>query len=153
MNEPADHSLDDATIEQMLCCLKQLEPTVESRVANRVAVAAELDYLARIQARQAVPIWRRPVPVPWPLAAAALAMLVMLSVLAWPRASAVEPDAERPIVNNSPPIVGEPTPVDEVPDRAVAATAGDSEVAYRTRTTYFCGLGPIDSEIEFLFPE
>lgn len=72
MNEPLDalpEPGDDPEFDELIAPLKRLEPPLETRVANRVAVAAELRALGNANRQRRLPWWRRSISIPLPIAA------------------------------------------------------------------------------------
>lgn len=143
----SDRDLNDQTIEQILSRLKQLEPPLESRVANREAVAAELARMTEKRRERALPFWRRTVSVPWPVAAAVLAMLVALSLLPLRSSHNVQPVASTPAVDRN-----DPESVQRIENKVKPASKTPT-LAYYETTTYMCGIGPLRSEAKYIFEE
>src|SRR5438105_1694302 len=78
-NEQPDAHAQD-TIEALLSPLKRLEPTLESRLRNRMAVADELQRRRFAERDRRKPWWARMIPVPLPVAAALLVVIGLMSL-------------------------------------------------------------------------
>lgn len=146
MNDrPSDRELDDQTIERLFSSLRQLEPPLESRVAHRAAVAAEITRLTRRRRERALPFWRRTVVLPWP--AAAVAVLIMISLMSFQSSRRVSPTGTSGVVQE------EIEPVDQPISTEVTSVAKTPTLAYHETTTYLCGIGPLRSEAKYILEE
>ena len=144
----SDRELDDQTIEQLLSRLKQLEPPLESRVANRAAVAAEITRMTEQCRERTLPFWRRTVVIPWPVAAAVLAMLVTLSLMSFRSDRHVPPVAGTSAVGQE-----EGEAVDQRIQNEVTPVSRTPTLAYHTTTTYLCGIGQLRSDAKYILEE
>ena len=77
--EQDDGDHEDGTVEALLAQLKRMEPSLNVRVANRTAVAAELARRQNEFQHGPLPWWRRSVSIPVPIAGS-LAALVLVGV-------------------------------------------------------------------------
>jgi len=141
---------EDPMLDEVLSGLKRLEPPLESRIANRMAIAAELSSLNLAKNQDALPWWRRSISVPVPVAAS----LIVLAALAlpssfrgWQVRSSVEVDAPRQSVD------GEPKSPLENPLLAERSHAADRVLTYYESETYLCGVGRVNSETRYLIKE
>jgi hypothetical protein len=153
MNDPLDplpEPGDDSMLGEMFSHLKRLEPPMETRIANRRAVAAELGALVAASEKRHVPWWRRTISIPVPVAAC-LAVLAALALTSSFRGEK------------------EPSPVrmaapDQPAERAIHAPRAKTEVAkhtpdaqpvleYRATETYLCGIGRVNWESGYFIKE
>lgn len=149
MNDhPSDRDPGYQTIEQLLSHLKQVEPPLESRVANRAAVAAEITRITARRREQVLPFWLRPVAIPWPVAATVLATLVTLSLMSFRSGRQVLPVA-------APSTIGQEDgeSVDPLIPHEVTPFTKTPTLAYYETTTYLCGIGQLRSEAKYLLEE
>jgi hypothetical protein len=140
---------DDALLE-MLSRLQRLEPPLETRIANRMAVAAELASLGVLNRKRHVPWWRRCVSVPVPIAAslAVLAALVLASSFrSWQEQAAVQVAAPHQPARGAADVPRQKT--------AIAKRTPDTrtESKYYATETYLCGIGRVNSESHYLVKE
>ena len=77
--EQDDAGHGDGTVEALLAQLKRMEPSLNVRVANRTAVAAELARWQTEIQHGPLPWWRRSVSIPIPIAVS-LTVLVLVGV-------------------------------------------------------------------------
>ena len=153
MNDHYDslpESGDDPLLEEIYSHLKRLEPPLETRVANRVAVAAELGRLLDASRKQRLPWWRRSISIPVPLAASllALAALVLPSIYREGR--------EQPAMHVDAPVQPEKGAADrriENPGKAKRTPAGQVVMKYYETETYLCGVGRVSSETRYFIKE
>lgn len=71
----SEHDPDDDTLRELLSDLKKLEPPPKTRQVIRQRVTSALASTARENSDKKTPLWRRTIAVPWPIAAACLALL------------------------------------------------------------------------------
>jgi len=84
MNDSPDEmpkAESEALLEEAISRLKRVEPPLETRIANRQAVAAALESLGTVNRQRELPWWQRSVAVPVPLAIA-IGMLMAVLVAA-----------------------------------------------------------------------
>ena len=146
---PGDNALpvDDALLDEALSRLKRLEPPLETRIANRMAVAAELGSLSTVNRQRVLPWWRRSISVPVPVAAS-LAVLAAFAL-----ASSFRPWQERPPVYVAAPVQPAEGAADargEKPTIAQRAPDAQAELKYYETETYLCGIGRLKSESGYL---
>lgn len=134
MNEPEDSmsSPNDEALDEMLGALKRLEPPLEARLANREAVANELQNLLAARCNRSLPWRRRWVSFPAPIAASFLALA------AWGALSLVLGIFVGPV-----PLA----PANSSPQRAAERPAVPEH--YQTET-YLCGIGRVRTESGYL---
>lgn len=134
---------DDPILEELLSHLKRLEPPLETRIANRMAIAAELSTLRTVTRQRQLPWWRRSLSIPVPIAAS----LVVLAAF-------VLPSSFRGWQERTPNHVAAPVqPVEDAADgqgeqAVIAKRTSDADAAlkYYETGTYLCGIGRLKSE-------
>jgi hypothetical protein len=141
---------DDPMLEEVLSRLKRLEPPLETRIANRMAVAAELSASSNVNRQRHLPWWRRSISVPVPIAAS----LVVLAAFALQ--SSFRGWQERPPMHVS----GPNQPVEGAADVRGEKTAiakrtpnGHAVLEYYETETYLCGIGRLKSESGYLIKD
>src|SRR5437868_804055 len=153
MNDPHDYlpeADDDPLLAEIISHLKRLEPPLETRVANRVAVAAELSRLLDANRKQRLPWWRRSIAIPVPLAAS----LLVLAALVLP--SILRDRQKQPAMHADAPDHPENGAADsriENPGKAKRTQAGQVVMRYYETETYLCGVGRVNSEIRYFIEE
>ena len=133
MQEP----LDDAFFETSLAALRKLEPSLESRLQNRIALANELQRRCGAPGTNRSPWWRRSISVPIPVAAAAVVLL--LAAIIWTRARSA---------NSTPQNVALHPPVN-----ATSLPIAPPAFAYFETETYLCGIGRLKSDHGYVIQE
>ena len=132
--------IDDPILEEMLASLKRLEPPLESRIANRMAIAAELSSLRMGNRPRYLPWWRRSISIPAPIAAC---LLVLGAYLLQARFHGGQ---QRLPVDFAAPML----PVERAADvQAVTAkhpSDAHAKLEYFATETYLCGIGRLKSE-------
>ena len=142
MNDPESPSGPSDMVDTVWASLRRIEPPLETRVASRKAVAAELVRIAERRRVGRLPFWQRTVAVPWPAAGATMAVLVTLSILSF--RSGVGPlDMSRSDL----PKDREQT---EQPREDRIRIVSEMTTEYH-ESTYLCGIGPLRSETRYLF--
>jgi hypothetical protein len=151
MNTNRDSSLDDSEddLREVMALLQRVEPTLETRVKNRQAIAAALAGIERSVPAQSVPWWRQSISLPVP-AALGFCTLLLASALAWlPRPTAVPADSAA-------------IPTSAARSHAAADTTTPSGRSIReveqtidtvASETYLCGIGRISHEMVYRFQE
>jgi hypothetical protein len=155
MNDPSNPSpqpAEDSELEGLLSPLKGLEPPLESRVANRQAVAAALssedrwaEPIARQSSRQ--PWWRRTVAVPVPLAlglAVLMALTLFSSIQGWRPRPVKAPVDQRDIAAN---------PINDKNAAPKTIASSSATVRFSESETYLCGIGRISGETTYVFKD
>ncbi len=146
MSDP--ENLDDGReadkIEALLGRVRELEPPLETRLANRTAIAEELVQLQSAEARRLLPWWRRKISVPVPLAIGLAASVAIAFALV--RSAPPKSDSEGPRFPSRE-IVKAPVPS---PVHLAAAT---SEPQYYERSVYLLGVGRINMESGYQIQE
>lgn len=129
----SEHDPDDDTLRELLSDLKKLEPPPKTRQVIRQRVTSALASTARENSDKKTPLWRRTIAVPWPIAAACLALLFASWswILAGDRSVA---EVESQLVNT---IAKQPH------SPPVAVEQRQMTLERRETTTYLCGVGPI----------
>ena len=142
---------DDAMLEESLSHLKHIEPPLETRIGNRMAIAGELSSLLTTNRRRRLHWWRRSISVPLPIAASLLVMLGALtlqSVFLGGRERSPLPMAARDhSAGHAADVHRETT--------AVAMSASDPHpvLEYRVSETYVCGICRLKSESGYFIKE
>lgn len=149
-NDLTADSGDDAVLEEMFSQLRRLEPPLEARIANRLAIAAELSGLLQNRQELPRPWWRRSISVPVPIAASLLALVAFLL------ASTFRGRDERAPVQVVAP--EHPAPRETETTREKTALAMQSEDArpaleYYETETYLCGIGRLNSVSGYFIKE
>lgn len=140
---------DDEEIDELFGRIKQIGPPLEARMANREAVAAELEKLKHNEPVKVVPLWRRSVAIPAPVLAASIVLLVYLATISSKNVSTTTVGLVDQTVDNeilvSPLNDGVENVAMElaVPKRVLSASV---QVEHRGSTVYLCGIGPIRTE-------
>jgi uncharacterized iron-regulated membrane protein len=133
MNDPRDpdpESTDDSLLEELLAPLRQLEPSIDARLRNRMAVAAQLELAASANRRRHASWWRRSISVPVPVAVAAALILGVVLLLSH------RPGKQEPAV---------------APAHRPAQAAPIAE--YHMARTYLPGIGWLQTESGYSFQE
>lgn len=134
---------DDGTLRELLSDLKRLEPPPETRRAVRQRVAVALAEAFEVNQAISIPLWRRTIAVPWPLAAACVTLL--FASWTW-----IIADNRTVIAIDSQSVetIAEPNyqPHVAIEQRQVTPVR-------RETTTYLCGIGPIYQDTQFLYSE
>jgi hypothetical protein len=133
MPEPSD----DTFLTACLATLKQLKPSLESRLKNRLAVANELHLRQCAIGRKPSVWWRRSISIPIPIAAAAAFLLV--GAVVW---SLFRPG------NSLPQSVAT-----QLPTNAVGSRTLEPAIAYFETGTYLCGIGRLKSDYGYFIQE
>jgi hypothetical protein len=129
-------------LEEAFAVLRRLEPPLESRIANRRAVAAALGELSIVNPA-AKSWWRRSVPVPVPLAAA---IGLLMAVLLY---SSFRPGREpaKDVVTASSRSVTETKAEPSVAPPAARSKAESlAKWKHYQSEVYLCGVGQLSSE-------
>lgn len=141
---------DDAMFEESLSHLKRIEPPLETRIGNRMAIAGELSSMLTTNRRRRLRWWRRSISVPVPVAASLLVVLgasMLQSVfLGRPEPSPVHMAARDHSLGHA------DAPRETM---AIAASARDAHpvLEYRISETYVCGIGRLKSESGYFLKE
>jgi hypothetical protein len=134
---------DDPTLDEAISLLKRLEPPLETRIANRMAVAAELSSLSGLNRQRHLPWWRRSVSIPVPFAASLVvlaAFSLQLGVRSWHKQLAKRVTAPVQLTEGPSPSRSYKTEIVR-PVRDV-----HSVLKYYETETYLCGIGRVNSE-------
>lgn len=144
MKEPDSARDPSDVVDKMLARLKRVEPPLETRVASREAVAAELARLAERRRVRGLPCWQRTIAVPWPVVAATIVVFVTLSILSF-RSSHSPTEMTRTDL---------PTNREEraQPKEDRIRIVSEMTTEYY-ESTYLCGIGPLRSETRYLLEE
>jgi hypothetical protein len=141
---------DDPILDELLSHLKRLEPPVETRIANRMAIAAELSSLRTVNQQRHLPWWRRSVSIPAPLAAC-LVLLTAFVLLSRFHGSEKRLPTE---------VVAPVQPMEAAADvkgeqAAIAKQTSDRHAVleYYETETYLCGIGRLNSESGYFIKE
>jgi hypothetical protein len=153
MNDPHDplpEPGDDPMLEEILSLLKRLEPPLETRLANRRAVAAELGALLAVNQKRHVPWWRRSISIPVP-AAACLAVLAALALTSSFRGG----QGQSPVRMAAPDQPAERATDAPREKAAIAKHAPDAQpvLEYYATETYLCGIGRVNWESGYSIKE
>lgn len=132
MQEP----LDDAFFQTSLASLRQLEPSQESRLQNRIALANELQRRGAVRTNR-LPWWRRSISVPIPIAAAAVVLLLAATI--WTRGRSA---------NSTPQNIALHPPAN-----ATSSPIAPPSFAYFETETYLCGIGRLKSDHGYVIQE
>jgi hypothetical protein len=130
---------DDALFDEAIAFLKRLEPSLESRIRNRVVVAEELKPLVALG--RPADWWRRSISIPLPLAAAMVAVTAIAISLGVRGGS---PSARVEKQPPSAPVRSAPRGVSDA--ESVARDDEARAMRYYANETYLCGLGPLRFE-------
>jgi hypothetical protein len=130
---------DEPILDEALSHLKRLQPPLESRIANRAAVATALDELNAVKQRSQLPWWRRSIAVPVPVAASVL-LLTTLAVSANFRGGREQLPLQ----------VSEQDKQSSIAQRVPRSRA---ELKYYETETYLCGIGRVSSESHYSLEE
>jgi len=147
MNEshrPDPEDSDERMLEELLSHVKRVEPSLETRVGNRTAVAAELCRRANANRNRPVPWWRRTVAVPWPIALCAAALLLAVSALELRSPHAADPSTGDAVSSAQPAARGTVSR-NEHPEVAMHVPEIFPEFESYQTETYLCGIGPLSS--------
>jgi hypothetical protein len=141
---------EDPVLDEALSQLKRLQPPLESRIANRMAVASALDELNAMKQRRQLPWWRRTIAVPVPVAACLL-VLTTLAVAANFRGES----GQSPMHTNAPenPAMSDPGARDKQSALARRSPTARAELKFYETETYLCGIGRISSESHYFIEE
>jgi hypothetical protein len=155
MNDRGDEfsdDVDDRTTEDLLSCLKQIELPMETRLANRAAIAAELFRLASVTSGRRLPWWKRTIAVPVPLVLG-MALLIAAAFL-FPWVQRREPAVAVAGSHDTRSRAVRPDPVK--PERHPDVTDVTDELPvleYYETETYLCGIGQLTSRSGYLIKE
>jgi hypothetical protein len=142
MTDNHDDSLpepsDDPMLDEALSHLKRLEPPLETRIANRKAVAAALAEQNAANQQGPLPWWRRSIAVPVPVAASVAALVAFVLV------SGIRDWQERPMHADG------PTKQSSIAKRTQNARG---ELKFYETETYLCGIGRVSSESHYSIEE
>ncbi len=144
MNDPRNPGSGhgDDNVKSLLGPVRELEPPLETRLANRAAITEELARLQTRQTQRGLPWWRRSIQVPVPLAIGLAASVVAAFAVTWNSQAGGAPDRlARP--NNEPArqkINWAPT------SSSIQLASVTTEPQYYERSVYLVGVGPIDME-------
>lgn len=133
MPEPSD----DAFLTACLATLKQLEPSLASRLQNRLAIANQLHQRQSAIGRKPSVWWRRSISIPIPIAAAAVLLLVRATI--W--------NLIRP-ANSAP-----QTAATQAPTKDASSPSELPAIAYFETGTYLCGIGRLKSDYGYFIQE
>ena len=141
---------DEPMLKEMLSHLRSLEPPLETRIANRMAIAAELSASCS-DAKPRLPWWRRSISIPTPVAASLLVLMgiaLASSVRGRIGPSSIQVAAPAQFVKSS----------GDVRDKKAEVTATHTPhptVAsnYYVAETYLCGIGRVSSESYYFIKE
>lgn len=146
MNDP--QNFDDGRgadeVDALLGRVRELEPSLETRLANRSAVAEELARVQSAELHRLLPWWRRTISVPVPLAIGLAASVTIAFAVAW--RSLPENDSGGPRVPSRE-FVETPVPSQ---NQLAAVT---SEPQYYERSVYLLGVGRINMESGYQIQE
>jgi hypothetical protein len=141
---------DDPLLEEIFSQLRRLDPPLETRVANHMAIAAELSRLLDAKRSQQLPWWRRSISIPVPLAASLLvltALVLSASYRGW---------QERLTSHVAAPDRSAESDATADGEKAVFAmhkpNAHEVSKHYETET-YLCGFGRVNSESYYFIKE
>ncbi len=141
---------DETALNEQLARLKQLQPPLETRVANHIAVAQALAELKRMPHQCQLPWWRRSISLPVPVAAS-VALLAAMSLASsfrnWPEESRIHASAPQHAGQNNAGNRGEHLTVAKHAPRPAA------ELRYYETETYLCGVGRLSSETGYFYKE
>jgi len=136
---------DERLLEKAFAVLKRMEPPLESRIANRRAVAAALGELS-VGNPAAQPWWQRSVAVPVPLAAA---IVLLIAVLGYSSLrSGREPVKDVVTASSRSESESKAQPSEA---SAVAKSKSESLTKWKhyQSEVYLCGVGQVSSETYF----
>jgi hypothetical protein len=140
---------DDPMLDEALSHLKRLEPPLETRIGNRIAVADALSSLRGANRQRRLPWWRRSVSIPVPIAASVLVVLA-----AFVAQSGLRGGPEQPPAHTVAPVQS----AEFVADASRNGTTGSAPnsrpvLKYREAQTYVCGIGRLKSESGYFIKE
>lgn len=140
---------DDPMLDEAFSHLKRLEPPLEARIANRVAVATALGALSTAKLQRQLPWWRRSISVPIPIAAS------LAALVAFVLATSLRDWQERPMHANAPKQVLESEAGVRGKHPAIAKRTANArtELKYYETETYLCGIGRVSSESRYSIEE
>jgi hypothetical protein len=133
MPEPSD----DAFLTACLATLKQLEPSLDSRLQNRLAIANQLHQRQSAIERKPSVWWRRSISIPIPVAAAVALLLVGATI--W--------NVIRP-ANSTPQTAATHARANDANSPSVLPA-----IAYFETGTYLCGIGRLTSDYGYFIQE
>lgn len=141
---------DDPMLDEAFSFLKRLEPPLESRIANGLAIAAALSELNAMKQRRQLPWWRRSIAVPVPIAACLL-VLTTLAVAANFRGER----GQSPMHTGAPenPANSNPGARDKQSALARRSPTPRAALKYYETETYLCGIGRVSSESHYSIEE
>ena len=153
MNDPRDSKMDE-----LFSRLRQIEPPIETKFANREAVAAELEKLAAVDPAKPIAFWKRSVSIPIPVVAASA--LLMLTFAAFSLRTDGQPakivDRDDQTVNDdvaNPSNDGEKNGDTESLRQPQRPESSSAQLAYHESSVYLCGIGPLRTESRYVFEE
>ncbi|MCA9026879.1 MAG: hypothetical protein KDA86_16860 [Planctomycetaceae bacterium] len=142
---------DQIEISESLSVLRQIRSPPEARASYRASIDSEL-FKVRATQLSMMPWWRRSVAVPIPLI---VATCILLLVSTWVALGSRPSDTnaaradKQPLAFNGPgDTIASPkmNPLDTFP-------TGTSELAASVSTTYLCGVGPLSTEMQYVYKE
>lgn len=139
MNNPQnpDDGRRTEEIEALLGRVRELEPPLETRLANRTAIAEELARVQTVRLRRLLPWWRRTIPIPVPLAIGLAASVAIAFALVW----------HFPLENDSGELHSPNREFARAPVHSpVQLAVATSEPQYYERSVYLLGVGRISME-------
>ena len=148
-DESKSDPLDEPILEELFASLRRLEPPLEARIANRLAVAAELSVVRNANRQRALPWWRRSISVPLPLAASLLvlaALVVPMRLAQWNERSSTQPEAPNSSANQA-------AGTHETTSAGKRMPGDHPKLSYYQTETYVCGIGPVNSESRYFIQE
>jgi hypothetical protein len=140
---------DDPVLDEAFSHLKRLEPPLETRIANRVAVATALGALDTLRRQRPLPWWRRSISVPIPIAAslAALVAFVLVSGIRDWQERPMHADAPKQVAKSDAGLRDKQSSISKHTQNARA------ELKYYETETYLCGIGRVSSESHYFIEE
>jgi hypothetical protein len=142
-DDSGDDPRDDAIFEEAFSHLKRIEPPLETRIGNRMAVAAELGSLAAANRQHRSPWLRRSISIPVPIAAGLLAVLAGL-VLQLGIRGGREP-SRMPIAAQDQPVEHAAGVLREKAPIATSPSDSRPVLEFRETETYLCGVGRLST--------
>ncbi len=134
---------DDTILEELLSHLKRLEPPLETRIANRMAIAAELSSLRTVNQQRHLTWWRRSFSIPVPIAACLVVLTAFVLLSRFHGSQKRTPtDVTAPVQSV------EAAANDKGEQAAIAKHTSDRHAVleYYETETYLCGIGRLKSE-------
>jgi hypothetical protein len=128
---------DEKFLETILARLRPLEPSLESRLKNRLAIANELHHQCGQVAATNLRWWRRSILIPIPIAATAACLLIVAMLWSFIRPANFPPQ----------------TVVKTESAKPANFQAAEPAIAYFETGTYLCGVGRLKSDRGFIIQE